>query len=64
MIDAKDLRVVNSDGDTIQQCPGCSAICTVKNPPIFPYICNTCWIKGWRSRGKFACSPEDKDTRL
>lgn len=67
MIDAKDLRINNGDGTVTQLCPGkqdgCQEKCTVPDgkEPIFPYICNNCWVfKGWRNRGKFAYSPEEQ----
>lgn len=64
MIEAKLLAIANTDGTTTQRCAGstegCREVLTTPaghEPPIFPYICVPCWLKGWRNRSKFAYAP-------
>ena len=57
MIKASELRTINADGKTIEQCPGCPAVLTSDPPSRFPWICMNCWLKGWRNQGQYAFEP-------
>jgi hypothetical protein len=62
MIEASALRTIEGDR-LVESCPGCGARNshpTVGPIPIFPYICTTCWLKGWRNQGTFAFQPGEE----